>query len=143
MTDVSKILIPQFVMDDIKKAKKHGSSLLEFGYEVNSNFSNNTYPKTVEWLYGEIVSDDDTWARERAICYAWMNPNEARIQLPKWIVVVNSNYYLVEYDFYTTTGVVKDCKLQRNSENKAIRFDDENSASDIASQINGVIKEVY
>lgn len=141
MADVSKILIPQFVMDDIKKAKKYDSSLLEFGYEVNSGFYK--YPKTVEWLYGEGVSDDDTWARERVICHAWMNPSEARIQLPKWIVVVNSNYYLIEYDFYTTTGVVKDCKLQRNSEDKAIRFDDEKSADNIASQINGIIKEVY
>lgn len=140
------VYIPEFVFDDINKAKRTGMTLLEFGFEVNkstSHFNSLTFDKTIDWIYGENTTDNETETRENLVCIAWMNPSSVSVKPFEWIVIVNNNYYLTEYDYYSLTGVVKDCKLERNSKYKAIRFDDKESAEGIAEQINGVSREVY
>lgn len=138
--------IPEFVFGDINKAKRTGMTLLEFGFEVNkstSHFNSLTFDKTIDWIYGENTTDDETETRENLVCIAWMNPSSVVVKSSEWIVIVNNNYYLTEYDFYNITGVIKDCKLERNREDKAVRFESKESAEVIAEQINGVSKEVY
>lgn len=138
--------IPDFVVSDINKAKETGMTLLEYGFEVNKRttpFANSAFNKTIDWLYDENITDDEVETRENLVCIAWMNPSSVVVKSSEWIVIVNNNYYFTEYDFYNITGVIKDCKLERNREDKSIRFESKESAEVIAEQINGVSKEVY
>mgnify|MGYP007098880502 CR=1 FL=1 len=139
-------IIPNFVVNDINKAKESGMTLIGFGFEVNKRttpFWEPEFSKTIDWLYDEYITDDEVENRENLVCFSWMNPSSVSVKPSEWIVIVNNDYYLTDYGSYNLTGVLKDCKLERNREDKAVRFNDKESAEGIAEQINGVSREVY